>query len=98
MELTSKQRSHLKGLAQTIDSTFQIGKSNLTPEITNAIGEVFNTHELVKISVLKNCTADSREMASMLADRTGSTVVQIIGRKIVLYKPFKDNPVILLPR
>jgi len=98
MELTSKQRSHLKGLAQTTGALFQIGKSNLTPEITNAINEVFNTHELIKISVLKNCTADSREMAAQLAERTKSTVVQVIGRKIVLYKPFKDNPVILLPR
>ena len=51
--MTSKQRSYLKGLASTLDPIFQVGKSSLTPEITNAIGEAFNTRELLKINVLK---------------------------------------------
>lgn len=98
MNLTSKQRSHLKGLAQNIDATFQIGKSSITPEYTEAIRESFNTKELLKISVLKNCMDDPKEMAIVLAERTGSTVVQVIGKKIVLYKPDKENPKIVLPR
>lgn len=98
MNLTSKQRSHLKGLAQNIDATFQIGKSSITPEYTEAIRESFNTKELLKISVLKNCMDDPKELAIILAERTGSTVVQVIGKKIVLYKPDKENPKIVLPR
>lgn len=98
MNLTSKQRSHLKGLAQNIDATFQIGKSSITPEYTEAIRESFNTKELLKISVLKNCMDDPKELAIVLAERTGSTVVQVIGKKIVLYKPDKENPKIVLPR
>ena len=97
MTITSKQRAYLKGLAMNIDALFQIGKSNLTPEITNAINEVFNTHELIKISVLKNCADDPREIGEMIAERTGSTVVKVIGKKIILYKPFKKDPVIKLP-
>lgn len=96
--MTSKQRSYLKSIAQTTDSLFQIGKSNLTPEITSAIEEAFNTHELIKITVLKNATDDPRTMAEALAERTHSAVVQVIGRKIVIYRANKDNPKIILPK
>lgn len=98
MELTSKQRAYLKSLASTLDPVFQIGKSSITPEITEAVSECFNRHELIKINVLKNCEDDAREIASILADRTHSTVVQVIGKKIVLYKPDKDKPKIELPK
>lgn len=98
MIANSKQRAYLKSLASNIDSLFQIGKSNLTPEITNAVAEAFNTHELIKITVLKNSDADIKEMSYTLAERTKSEVVQVIGRKIVLYKEDKDNPVIKLPK
>ena len=91
MELTSKQRAYLKGLAMTIDPIFNIGKASLTPEFTESINQTFNNKELIKISVLKNCIDDPREIANVLADRTGSTVVQVIGKKIVLYKPAKDE-------
>jgi len=96
--MTSKQRSYLKGLAMNIEPIFQVGKSSITPEYTDAIRESFNRKELIKISVLKNCFDDPKEIAAVLADRTGSEVVQVIGKKIVLYKPDKENPKILLPR
>lgn len=51
--MTSKQRSYLKGLAMNIDPIFQIGKSSLTPEITNAIAEALEARELIKITILK---------------------------------------------
>lgn len=96
--MTSKQRAYLKGLAMNIDPVFQIGKSGLTPEVTEAVRETFHTRELVKISVLKNCFEDPRKMAQTLADRTGAHVVQVIGKKIVLYKESKDHKKIELPR
>ena len=96
--MTSKQRAYLMSLASTLDPIFQIGKSSLTPEITSAIEECFNTHELIKINVLKNCFDDPKEMAYMLAERTKSQVVQVIGKKIVLYKENKDNKKIELPK
>ena len=97
MKLTSKQRAYLKGLAGTVHSVYQIGKASLSPEVTKAIEEAFHTRELVKITVLKNCMDDPREIAAALAERTKSTVVQVIGKKIVLYKPDKEKPRIILP-
>lgn len=96
--MTSKQRAYLKGLAMNITPIFQVGKSSLTPELVNAIGEAFNTRELIKIAVLKNCFDDPNEIAQMVAERTHSQVVQVIGKKIVLYKPDKKNPKIELPK
>ena len=89
--MTSKQRSYLKGLAMTMDPIFQIGKSSVTPELTAAIAESLEARELIKITVLKNCLDDGRSIAEVLAERTRSEVVQVIGKKIVLYKPAKDE-------
>ena len=96
--MTSKQRSYLKGLAMNIDPVFQIGKASLTPEFTESINEVLEARELVKISVLKNCMDEPKELASVLAERTHSEVVQIIGKKIVLYKESKNKKKIELPK
>ncbi|MBD5533973.1 MAG: ribosome assembly RNA-binding protein YhbY [Lachnospiraceae bacterium] len=96
--MTSKQRAYLKSLAGTLEPIFQIGKSSLTPELTTAVSEAFNTRELIKLNVLKNCMDDPKELAQTIAERTHSQVVQVIGKKIVLYKPFKENPKILLPQ
>ncbi len=95
--MTSKQRAYLKGLAMTMDPVFQVGKASVSPEVVQAIDEAFNTRELIKISVLKNCFDDPREIASVIAERTHSQVVQVIGKKIVLYKPDKEDPKIILP-
>ena len=89
--MTSKQRAYLKGLAMNIDPVFQIGKSSLTPEITQAVDEALEARELIKITVLKNCLDDGSAIAATLAERTHSEVVQVIGRKIVLYKPAKEE-------
>ena len=96
--MTSKQRAYLMSLASNLQPIFQIGKSSLTPEVTEAISESFNKKELIKIAVLKNCFDDPKEIAQILAERTHSQVVQVIGKKIVLYKPDKDKPKIELPK
>ncbi len=96
--MTSKQRAYLMSLASKLNPVFQIGKSSLTPEITEAIGECFHNNELIKVAVLKNCMDDPRAIAETVAERTHSQVVQVIGKKIVLYKPDKDKPKIELPK
>ena len=95
--MTTKQRAYLKSLAMTMDPIFQIGKNSMTPELTKAVDEALEARELIKVSVLQNCADDPRELAAMLAERTRSQVVQVIGKKIVLYKKRKKDPKIVLP-
>ena len=89
--MTSKQRAYLMSLAMTLEPIFQIGKNSLTPESTAAIAEALEKRELIKISVLQNCMDDPRELAQIVSERTHSQVVQVIGKKIVLYKEGKEG-------
>ena len=89
--MTSKQRAYLKSLAMNLTPVFQIGKASLTPENTAAIAEALEARELIKISVLQNCMDDPNELASIVSERTHSQVVQVIGKKIILYKQGKDG-------
>lgn len=96
--LTSKQRSYLIGLSNQLDPVIQIGKNGVSPEAVISAEEAFNTRELVKGAVMKMAPETPREAAETLAGRTRSQVVMVIGRKFVLYKPFKENPKIILPQ
>lgn len=82
----------------TMDPILQLGKNGVTPENTASVAEALEARELIKISVLQNCLYDANEMAQVLAERTKSQVVQVIGKKIVLYKEGKkDKKKIILP-
>ena len=96
--MTSKQRAYLMSIAQSESAIFQIGKSGITPEMSTAISDALEARELIKISVLKNCFDDPKELGRTLADRTRSQLVQVIGRKIVLYRESKTSKKIELPK
>ena len=96
--MTSKQRAYLKSLAMKIDPIYNIGKGSISPELVQGVRDALEARELIKIGVLQNCMDDPKELANVLAERTRSQVVQVIGKKIVLYKPDKDKPKIELPR
>ena len=97
--MTSKQRAYLKSMAAKIEPVMQIGKATVTPELTKAVQEALEARELIKINVLQNCIDDPREIAEVLAERTNSQVVQVIGKKIVLYKEGKkEKKKIQLPK
>ncbi len=96
--MNSKQRAYLKSLASKITPIFQVGKASLTPEMITALDTALEKRELIKVSVLKNCLDDPRAIAEVIGERTHSEVVQVIGKKIVLYRPSKKDPKIELPK
>ena len=96
--MTSKQRAYLKSLAMKIDPIFRIGKDSISPELIEGVREAIDARELIKIAVLQNCMDDPKEVAQTLAERTRSDVVQVIGKKIVLYKESRDHKKIQLPK
>ena len=98
MNLTSKQRAYLKSKAMTMEATFHVGKNSITPELTASLEDALKARELIKVSVLKNCMDDPNEVAQTVAERTRSTLVQVIGRKFVLFKPDPKDTKYPLPK
>ena len=98
--MTTKQRAYLKGLAMNIDPIFQIGKGGLTTEYLEGVEEALEARELIKINVLKNCLDEPKALAYAIAENTMSEVVQVIGRKIVLYREARqpEKRKIVLPK
>ncbi|MBQ3393484.1 MAG: YhbY family RNA-binding protein [Lachnospiraceae bacterium] len=95
--LTSKQRAYLIGLSNHLTPVVSIGKNGVSPETVISTEEAFNTQELIKGTVQKTAPELPEEAARTLAERTRAQLVKVIGRKFILYRPFKDKPVIELP-
>lgn len=93
MELTSKQRAQLRGLANTIDTIIQIGKDGIGENLIKQANDALEARELIKGRVLdNNIEYDARLAAAELAKATRSEVVQVIGTKFVLYRESHSKP------
>lgn len=95
--LTGKQRSYLKGMANTMDPIFQVGKNGITESFIKQVEDALEARELIKIKVLNNSLLDATEVASQIAEEIDAEFVQSIGNKFVLYKESKENKKIELP-
>ena len=84
--LTSKQRAYLRGLAQNLDTIFQVGKGGVTENMCEQIGNALEARELIKLRVLDNSEYTAKEAANEIAENVGADVVQVIGTRFVLYR------------
>jgi RNA-binding protein len=97
-DLTSKQKSYLRGLAHHLEPLVKVGKDGLTEGVSAALTAVLDQHELVKVRVLESAPTSRAEAAEPLARATGAYVVGGVGRIIILYRRNQDTPLIELPR
>lgn len=88
--LTSKQRAHLRSIAQGYNAIFFVGKNGIGEELIKQLGDALESRELIKVGVQENCEYTSREAADELAAQLSADVVQVIGRKFVLWRRSKD--------
>ena len=95
--ITSKQRAYLRSIAQNITPIFQIGKNGINDNQIEQIINALEARELIKINMLDSTPEDKNEIANELANRTNSDVVQVIGKKITLYRRSTKTPKIELP-
>ncbi len=97
--LTSKQRTHLRGLAHALKPLLHVGKEGVTVPTLRAVRDAFSNRELLKVRVLDSAPASAREAAAALvAEVEDAAVVQVVGRTVTLYRPHPDAPVIRLPK
>ena len=96
--ITSKQRAYLRGMANSLEPIFQLGKGGITDNFVKQIDDALEARELIKIRLLDASFLDGRETVDTLARLTGSEAVQAIGSKIVLYRESKNKKKIELPK
>ena len=95
--MNSKQRAYLRGLAQKIEPIFQIGKAGISENQIEQINNALEARELIKITFLDTIPDDKQSLASEVASQTNSEIVQIVGKKLTLYKRSVNKPKIELP-
>ncbi len=94
--LTSKQRAKLRGMANNIDTIFQVGKGDIKETLIKQTDDALEARELIKIRVLETSQLSAREAAQDLADAVGAQVVAVIGSRMILYRESVKNKKIML--
>lgn len=89
--MTSKERAYLRGLANSIDPIFQIGKTGLSNNLIAQLSDALEARELIKITVLETAPDTAKNLSTEIANQTKSVVVQVIGSKITLFKQKEKN-------
>jgi RNA-binding protein len=97
MQLSEKQRRHLKGLAHPLKPVILMGKSGLTDSVVAETQRALNDHELIKVRLPGLDRQDRDAALALLAERTESTMVTRIGHVAVLYRAHPKLPRIVLP-
>ena len=97
-ELTGKQRRHLRALGHHLQAVVQVGHEGVSDALVAQADRQLQSHELIKVKVGESSPQDRHETAELLAQRTGAHVAQVLGRTVLLYRPRKDDPEIVLPK
>ena len=89
--MNSKDRAYLRSLANTVEPILQVGKSGITDNLIKQVNDALEARELIKITVLETAPEDAKETAIKLSNNSNSIVVQVLGRKITLYRKRKKD-------
>lgn len=96
--ITTKQRAYLRALANKVDPIFQIGKGGINEAMVESLNQALEARELIKINVLNNCLEEPKDLSNQLVKALRAEAVQVIGKKVVLYRASKENKKIELPK
>lgn len=90
-KLAGRQARYLRGLGHHLKPLVMLGREGLTDNVVAAAAAVFEAHELVKVKLGSGCLLDRKNAAAVLAEKTGSQVIQVLGKTILLFRPNPDR-------
>jgi RNA-binding protein len=96
--LNNKQIKYLRGLANTLESKYQIGKNEISETNIALLDNALTAHELIKVTIQKSIVEEKEHLASILENKLHAEVVQIIGNVIILFRKNLKDGKIHLPR
>jgi len=98
MKLTNNQKKHLRSLAHGLRPIVMVGQQGLSDAVLAELESTMTKHELLKIKVRVNDRAEKQQIVDKILNFTKAALVQVIGGVLIIYRPFDENPSIILPR
>ena len=92
ISLTGKEKKHLRGLGHHLEPVVYVGREGLSEALLKSTREALKAHELIKVKLGQNCPVEKKAAAEQLAAQSGATLVQLIGKTVLLYLPNPDLP------
>ncbi len=89
-KISNKQIRHLRGLGHHLSPVAIVGQNGVTEKVLASIEEALAAHELIKIKIQDSASANRQQSAETIAGKTGAALIQLLGRKVLLYKANKD--------
>jgi RNA-binding protein len=96
MAFTGKQRRALRALGHHLRPVVQVGQDDVSDGVVGAVVQALLDHELIKVKVGEGSGLDRKAAAALLAEKTGSELIQVLGRTILLYKRHPEKPRIVI--
>ncbi len=96
-DLTGKQKRYLRGLGHHLKPVVQVGQRGIHETVIEKVLEELENHELIKLKIGQDCLEDTKEAGAALAEACEASLVQVIGRTVLLYRTREDEPDIQLP-
>jgi RNA-binding protein len=87
-KLTAGKRRFVKRALGNARPTIWIGKDGPSQDLVKEIERQLSKNEMVKIKILKSAIAEqqTKEIASRIAEETESSLVEVRGHTVILYK------------
>lgn len=98
MKLTNNQKKYLRSIAHDLKPFVMVGQNGLSDSVLAEIDSTLQKHELIKIKLRVDDRDAKQNIIERIMEFSHSQLVQVIGGVLVIYRPFDDNPDIILPR
>ena len=98
MKLTNNQKKYLRSLAHDLKPFVMIGQNGLSESVLTEIDSTMLKHELIKIKLRVDNRKEKQQILEKIIEFSHAELIQVIGGVLVIYRPFEDNPDIILPR
>jgi RNA-binding protein len=98
MKLTNNQKKYLRSMAHDLKPFVMIGQHGLSGSVVNELESTLLKHELLKIKLRVSDRKEKQQIVDKIILLSKAVLVQVIGGVLVIYRPFEDNPNIILPR
>ncbi len=90
--LPSNHKKKLRSLGHHLEPLVYVGKEGLTLPLQQSVAAALKAHELIKVKLGQNCPLQRNDAGEQLAGLCGASLVQVIGRMVLLYRPNPDLP------